>query len=83
MFDKPVDGGDNTEPLAADTADATLPPDDEIMAELRARRETLLAAAGYDLHEYVRRARVALAKSGRRVVSRSVQSAKSEPRGGG
>lgn len=43
---------------------------DPIVAEVRAAREALFAAAGYDIREFVRRARAAQAESGHRVVTR-------------
>ena len=47
-------------------ADAGGPPaDDPIIAELRATRAALLAAAGGDLAEYARRLRAAQAESAR------------------
>ncbi len=43
---------------------------DPIVAEVRAAREALFAAAGYDIQEFCRRARAAQATSGHRVVTR-------------
>ena len=43
---------------------------DPILGEVRRAREALLAAAGYDLEEMVRRLRVAQERSGRPAVSR-------------
>ena len=43
---------------------------DPIVAEVRAAREALFAAAGYDIREFCRRARAAQAKSGHRIVTR-------------
>jgi hypothetical protein len=43
---------------------------DPVVAEVRAAREALFAAAGYDIREFVRRARAAQADSGHRVVTR-------------
>jgi hypothetical protein len=43
---------------------------DPIVAEVRAAREALFAAAGRDIREFVRRARAAQAKSRHPVVSR-------------
>ena len=46
-----------------------MPPDDPIVAEVRAVRETLFAEAGNDLDEFVRRVRVAQARSGHPIVT--------------
>ena len=43
---------------------------DPIVAEVRAAREALFAAAGYDIREFCRRARAAQANSGHRIVTR-------------
>ena len=43
---------------------------DPIVAEVRAAREALFAAAGYDIEEFCRRARAAQADSGHLVVTR-------------
>ena len=43
---------------------------DPIVAEVRAAREALFAAAGYDIREFCRRARAAQATSGHPVVTR-------------
>lgn len=43
---------------------------DPIVAEVRAAREAMFAAAGYDIHEFCRRARAAQARSGHPVVTR-------------
>ncbi len=43
---------------------------DPIVAEVRAAREALFAAAGYDIRELCRRARAAQANSGHPVVTR-------------
>ena len=43
---------------------------DPIVAEVRAAREALFAAAGYDIREFCRRARAAQANSGHSVVTR-------------
>jgi hypothetical protein len=43
---------------------------DPIVAEVRAAREALFAAAGYDIREFCRRARAAQANSGHAVVTR-------------
>ena len=43
---------------------------DPIVAEVRAAREALFAAAGYDIEEFCRRARAAQANSGHPVVTR-------------
>lgn len=43
---------------------------DPIVAEVRAAREALFAAAGYDIREFCRRARAAQANSGHPVVTR-------------
>ena len=43
---------------------------DPIVAEVRAAREALFAAAGYDIREFCRRARAAQADSGHPVVTR-------------
>ncbi len=43
---------------------------DPIVAEVRAAREALFAAAGYDIEEFCRRARAAQANSGHTVVTR-------------
>ena len=43
---------------------------DPIVAEVRAAREALFAAAGYDIREFCRRARAAQANSGHVVVTR-------------
>ena len=43
---------------------------DPIVAEVRAAREALFAAAGHDIREFCRRARAAQADSGHRVVTR-------------
>ena len=43
---------------------------DPIVAEVRAAREALFAEAGYDIHEFCRRARAAQARSGHPVVTR-------------
>lgn len=43
---------------------------DPIVAEVRAAREALFAAAGYDVRECCRRARAAQANSGHRIVTR-------------
>ena len=42
---------------------------DPIVDEVRAARETLFAAAGYDIREFCRRARAQQASSGHRVVT--------------
>ena len=49
-------------------ADAA-PPDDPIVAEVRAVREALFAEAGYDLDEFVRRVRAAQARSSHAIVT--------------
>ena len=43
---------------------------DPIVAEVRAAREDLFAAAGHDIREFCRRARAAQANSGHPVVTR-------------
>jgi hypothetical protein len=43
---------------------------DPIVSEVRAAREALFAAAGYDIREFCRRARAAQATSGHPVVTR-------------
>jgi hypothetical protein len=43
---------------------------DPVVAEVRAAREALFAAAGYDIREFCRRARAAQADSGHPVVTR-------------
>jgi hypothetical protein len=43
---------------------------DPIVAEVRAAREALFVAAGYDIREFVRRARAGQATSGHPVVTR-------------
>ena len=43
---------------------------DPIVAEVRAAREALFAAAGHDIREFCRRARAAQATSGHTVVTR-------------
>ena len=43
---------------------------DPIVAEVRAAREALFAAAGYDIREFCRRARAAQAASGHPIVTR-------------
>ena len=43
---------------------------DPIVAEVRAAREALFAAAGYDIREFCRRARAAQANSGHPIVTR-------------
>ena len=43
---------------------------DPIVAEVRAAREALFAAAGYDIREFCRRARAAQADSGHPIVTR-------------
>ena len=45
------------------------PPEDPIIAEMRAARAALFAAAGDDLVEYARRLRAEQARSGHPVVS--------------
>jgi hypothetical protein len=46
---------------------------DPIVAEVRAAREALFAAAGNDIREFCRRARAAQATSGRPVVTRRLR----------
>ena len=43
---------------------------DPIVAEVRAAREALFAAAGHDIREFCRRARTAQANSGHQIVTR-------------
>ncbi len=43
---------------------------DPIVAEVRAAREALFAAAGYDIREFCRRARAAQTTSGHPIVTR-------------
>ena len=43
---------------------------DPVVAEVRAAREALFAAAGYDIREFCRRARAAQANSGHPIVTR-------------
>lgn len=50
-------------------AQGEVPPEDPIIAELRATREALFAAAGYDLAEFARRLRAEQARSGHPVVT--------------
>jgi len=50
-------------------AAGAVPPDDPIIAEVRAARAALFAAAGDDLAEYARRLRAEQARSGHPVVS--------------
>ena len=52
---------------------------DPIVAEVRAAREALFAAAGYDIREFCRRARAAQANSGQPIVTRR---SRPTPKGG-
>ena len=63
MVDEFDDDGDAVpwDAVRAPGADAA-PPDDPIVAEVRAVREALFAEAGYDLDEFVRRVRAAQAR---------------------
>jgi hypothetical protein len=51
--------------------DSTGPWRDPIVAEVRQARETLYAAAGYDIHEFCRHLRERQESSGHPVVRRS------------
>ncbi len=51
---------------------------DPIVAEVRAAREALFAAAGYDIREFCRRVRAEQARSGHRVVTLRPRSDTSE-----
>ena len=53
--------------------------EDPIVAEVRATREKLFAAAGYDLNEFCRRLNEQQQREGRRTVNRSPRVAKGSP----
>ena len=52
---------------------------DPIVAEVRAAREALFAAAGYDIREFCRRVRAEQAKSGHSVVTLRPRSPSEQP----
>lgn len=52
---------------------------DPIVAEVRAVRQTLFAAAGHDIREFCRRAREEQERSGHRVVTRASDSSAPRP----
>jgi len=54
---------------------------DPIVAEVRAAREALFAAAGYDIREFCRRARAAQSASGHRIVTRRLRRTSTAPVG--
>lgn len=62
-----------------EAADAPGPWRDPIVAEVRRVRETLFAAAGYDIHEFCRRLREEQARSGHRVVTRAPEQKADNP----
>jgi len=53
----------------SDTSTDSVAWQDPVVAEVRAAREALFAAAGYDIREFCRRARAAQANSGHPVVT--------------
>ena len=62
-----------------DTSNDTSAWDDPIVAEVRAIRQALFAAAGYDIREFCRRLREEQAASGHDVVTLELRNASDNP----
>ena len=63
----------------SDASNDTGPWRDPIVEEVRATREALFAAAGYDVREFCRRLREEQTTSGHRVVTLELRHASSKP----